>query len=205
MQYDRGRKIRLGLFILFGTALFVAFFYLIGISSQLFSKTATLHTRVRSVSGLHSGDHVRFSGIIIGTVGELMIISDTAVQVDISVDRKMLKFIRKDSKVEIKPEALIGKLEELIYFLDEPQADPAPINAMFIAERAREDGIKVLLSGAGGDDIFTGYRRHSALIFEKYWTWLPSLLRRCLARGIGGLGYEHNNYIRRLKKACAKP
>ena len=115
MQFDRGKKIRLGLFILLGTIIFVAFFYLIGRSSQLFSKTVTLHTIFPSVSGLRTGDHVRFSGIIVGTVDDLQITSDTSVIVDMSIDRKMLRFIRKDSRVEIKPEALIGDKMLVIY------------------------------------------------------------------------------------------
>ena len=49
------------------------------------------------------------------------------------------------------------------FTIDEPQADPAALSALFICTRAREHGITVLLSGAGGDDIFTGYRRHVAL------------------------------------------
>lgn len=115
MQFDRGRKVRLGLFILLGTLIFVAFFYLIGRSSQLFSKTATIHTSFTSVSGLRSGDHVKFSGIIIGTVSKLELTTDTSVVVDMSVDRKMMKFIRKDSRVEIKSEALIGDKMLVIY------------------------------------------------------------------------------------------
>jgi len=108
MQYDRGRKIRLGLFILFGTFLFVAIFYIIGSSSKMFSKVVTVHTSFDAVNGLRSGDHVRFSGIIIGTVSDLSIVTDTSVLVDMGIDRKMIKFVRKDSKAEIKAEALIG-------------------------------------------------------------------------------------------------
>ena len=108
MQNDRGRKIRLGLFILVGFILFIAIFYVIGSSSKLFSKTLTIHTYFKSVNGLRSGNHVRFSGIIIGTVGDLKIVTDTSVHVDMLIDRKMVKFVRKNSKVEIKPEALIG-------------------------------------------------------------------------------------------------
>lgn len=115
MQYNRGKKVRLGLFILLGTLIFVAFFYLIGSSSKLFSKNITLHTTFPHVSGLRSGDHVRFSGIIVGTVSNLLITTDTSVVVDMSVERKMLRFIRKDSKVEIKPEALIGDKMLVIY------------------------------------------------------------------------------------------
>lgn len=115
MEYNRGRKIRLGLFILIGTIIFVTFFYLVGSSSKLFSRSVLLHTEFQSVSGLRPGDHVRFSGIIIGTVSNLEITSDTSVFVDMSIDRKMLKFIRKDSRVEIKPEALIGDKMLVIY------------------------------------------------------------------------------------------
>ena len=115
MQYNKGKKVRLGLFILLGTLIFVAFFYLIGSSSKLFSKNITLHTTFAHVSGLRSGDHVRFSGIIVGTVSNLQITTDTSVVVDMSVERRMLRFIRKDSKVEIKPEALIGDKMLVIY------------------------------------------------------------------------------------------
>jgi asparagine synthase (glutamine-hydrolysing) len=76
-------------------------------------------------------------------------------------------------EVVIEPGA-ISRLEEMVELLDEPQADPAPINAWMIAERARERGIPVLLSGGGGDDLFGGYRRHWALAFERRWAWLPA-------------------------------
>jgi phospholipid/cholesterol/gamma-HCH transport system substrate-binding protein len=88
---------------------------MIGRSSQIFSKTVTLHTVFPSVSGLRSGDHVRFSGIIVGTISGLEITSDTTVVVDMSVERRMLRFIRQDSRVEIKPEALIGDKMVVIY------------------------------------------------------------------------------------------
>jgi len=108
MQYNRGSKVRLGLFILIGTLLFIAVFYIIGSSSKMFSKVTTIHSAFKEVQGLRTGDHVRFSGIIIGTVDNMQIISDTSIMVDMGIDRKMVKFIRKDSKAEIKPEALIG-------------------------------------------------------------------------------------------------
>jgi asparagine synthase (glutamine-hydrolysing) len=56
-------------------------------------------------------------------------------------------------------------------------ADPAALNVFYISQLAREQGIKVLLSGTAGDDLFTGYRRHRALQFEKYWRWLPLSVR----------------------------
>jgi asparagine synthase (glutamine-hydrolysing) len=89
-------------------------------------------------------------------------------------------------EIVLEPDA-IHRLPEMIWWLDEPQADPAPINALLIAERARAMGIPVLLSGAGGDDLFSGYRRHWALGFEKTWSWLPRWVLGPLARGARGL------------------
>ncbi len=82
--------------------------------------------------------------------------------------------------VNIGPE-IIDCLQKMIHHLDEPQADPAPLNVMLISKLAREHGIKVLLSGAGGDDIFTGYRRHYAINQERWWSWWPRSLRAGLA------------------------
>lgn len=110
--------------------------------------------------------------------------------------------------IEIGPD-IIDNLDAMLYHLDEPQADPAPINALLIARQAREDGIPVLLSGAGGDDIFSGYRRHYALRLERTWRWLPHAARAGLAksaRAIAG-GYsavpQSLHPIRRAVKSFA--
>ena len=84
-------------------------------------------------------------------------------------------------EVRVGPE-MIDDLDLMLWHLDEPQADPAPINALYIARGARAAGIPVLLSGAGGDDIFGGYRRHLALRLERAWRWWPAPLRAALAR-----------------------
>jgi len=106
-----------------------------------------------------------------------------------------LREIRVDS-------AIILQLERMIWHLDEPQGDPAPINAMLIAEQARRDGVKVLLSGAGGDDIFSGYRRHAALQYERLWGWLPLRIRRSLAHWSRDMRKEPA-WRRRLARAFA--
>jgi asparagine synthase (glutamine-hydrolysing) len=59
--------------------------------------------------------------------------------------------------------------------------------------------MKVLLSGAGGDDLFTGYRRHRAVNAEKYWRWLPRGVRSKLAQFTGELD-QRRTWCRRLSK-----
>lgn len=55
-----------------------------------------------------------------------------------------------------------AELAEMVWILDEPQPDFAPLAVRAISRAAASLDIPVLLSGAGGDDIFTGYRRHVA-------------------------------------------
>jgi asparagine synthase (glutamine-hydrolysing) len=79
--------------------------------------------------------------------------------------------------------ATMDDLASMVWQLDEPQADLAPLNVGLISRSARAAGIKVLLSGAGGDDIFSGYRRHQSLQLEPVWSWLPRPARGAL-RGL---------------------
>lgn len=106
------------------------------------------------------------------------------------------------SVIDISPDQMLADLETMIYHLDEPLADPAALNVMYISKLARENGIKVLLSGAGGDDLFTGYRRHYALMLERWWSWLPQRFRHGLSQTTSKL--DKNNLIgRRLAKVFA--
>ena len=101
--------------------------------------------------------------------------------------------------IYVGPE-MVDELPKMVFHLDEPQADPAPINALFISRLAREHGIKVLLSGAGGDDIFTGYRRHYALNQEPLWSWLPHGVRKGISRAAGSMR-PTTELRRRISKA----
>jgi asparagine synthase (glutamine-hydrolysing) len=127
---------------------------------------------------------------------------------DLPYARRVAEHLGVDlEEIRIGP-ASIDRLEEMVALLDEPQADPAPINALYIAERARALGIPVLLSGAGGDDIFSGYRRHRALRFEHWWTWLPSSVRiaiqaSALRAAMGGGNNQGRVLGRRLTKMFA--
>jgi asparagine synthase (glutamine-hydrolysing) len=101
--------------------------------------------------------------------------------------------------VRIDAACMAEDLEGMVSRLDEPLADPAPLNVLYISRLAREHGVKVLLSGAGGDDLFTGYRRHRALMAERYWNWLPQPVRRGLQSLTTRLD-QRNALGRRLRK-----
>jgi len=102
-------------------------------------------------------------------------------------------------EVTVSP-AIADDLPWMVEQLDEPQADPACLNAWYICRTARELGYKVLLSGAGGDDLLTGYRRHFAVQSERWWSWLPPGGRRLLASLAAALP-SHGSLTRRIGKA----
>ncbi|MBK9022411.1 MAG: hypothetical protein IPL69_00085 [Saprospiraceae bacterium] len=68
-------------------------------------------------------------------------------------DLKYAKIVAKHLNVELdilKTEIDIVKdFDKMIWHLDEPQADAAPLNVLAICERAREKGDVVLLGGDG--------------------------------------------------------
>lgn len=101
--------------------------------------------------------------------------------------------------VKIDASRMAHDLPALVAYCDEPLADPAPLNVLYMSRLARELGIKVLLSGTGADDIFGGYRRHRALMAEKYWSWLPKASRLGLEKLTATLD-TNVPFNRRLRK-----
>ena len=123
-----------------------------------------------------------------GTTDDLQYARRVAKHLNVSLD-----------VVQINSTKMASDIELMVKTLDEPIADPAALNVLYISQLAREQGIKVLLSGAGGDDLFTGYRRHYALMTEHWWTWLPIKIRNTLGNLSSKLN-QNNLLSRRVTK-----
>jgi phospholipid/cholesterol/gamma-HCH transport system substrate-binding protein len=108
MKKDTSFKIKLGIFISLGVALFIVGIYFIGEKQQLFRSTFHLSGVFRDVAGLQAGNNVRLSGINVGTVEDINIVSDTSVRVEILIDEHTRKFIKKDAIASIGSEGLMG-------------------------------------------------------------------------------------------------
>jgi len=108
MKKETTNKLKLGIFISLGITMFILAIYLVGERHQLFRHTFHLSGVFRDVSGLQAGNNVRLSGINVGTVNNITIISDTSVRVDILIDESTRKFITKDAVAGIGSEGLMG-------------------------------------------------------------------------------------------------
>jgi len=101
-------KVRLGLFVAGGIALFVLTIFIIGKQKNLFNPVFKLTTTFYNVSGLQVGNNIRFSGIVVGTVDNIAIINDSTVRVTMLVKKEVKQFIKSDSEVAVGSEGLIG-------------------------------------------------------------------------------------------------
>jgi asparagine synthase (glutamine-hydrolysing) len=118
---------------------------------------------------------------------------------DLFYAKKVASLLNVDLNIVKADINILDRFDEMIWHLDEPQADAAPLNVLNIAQLAKEMGIKVLLGGAGGDDIFSGYRRHQAIGLEKYFKVIPTPIGSLIKQLISFLPTK-NTFIRRLRK-----
>jgi len=84
----------------------------------------------------------------------------------------------ENHRIVVEPD-VADLLPRLTWHMDEPTADPAIITAYLVSREARKQST-VLLSGVGGDELFAGYRKHSAHYWAQAYQRIPSTARRLL-------------------------
>jgi phospholipid/cholesterol/gamma-HCH transport system substrate-binding protein len=102
------QQIKLGAFVLAGVALFLVSVFFIGSENNIFSRTFTVSAVFRNVEGLKPGDNVWLSGVKIGTVSDVRIVSEGKVIVDLSLKENQNRFIQQDAIASIGSDGLVG-------------------------------------------------------------------------------------------------
>ncbi len=104
------------------------------------------------------------------------------------------------SKV-ITKEEYFKKLPNIIYYMDEPVADPSAIALYFVTELASEN-VKVSLSGEGADEIFGGYNIYQEPLTDAWYYKLPYPIRFVIGKVASIFPHKRgiNFLIRRGKK-----
>ena len=118
---------------------------------------------------------------------------------DLYYAKKVAKHLEVDLEIVKSDVDIVRDFDKMIWHLDEPQADAAPLNVLKISKLARTNGDLVLLGGTAGDDIFSGYRRHQAILMEKYFKITPVFLTRSI-QNLVNLMPQNNPAIRRATK-----
>jgi phospholipid/cholesterol/gamma-HCH transport system substrate-binding protein len=102
------KKLVVAFFILVGLLLFLVAIFVIGSKQNMFTSTLRVNAAFETVSGLLEGSNVRFNGISVGSVDKINIVSGSQVMVEMTIVSSVRKFIKRDSKVKIVSEGLIG-------------------------------------------------------------------------------------------------
>jgi phospholipid/cholesterol/gamma-HCH transport system substrate-binding protein len=108
MKTTSGQKIKIGLFVVAGLIVIILGIFFIGSTKSLFNSTFTVYGVFNNVSGLQVGNNVRFAGINVGVVQGIEILNDTSVKVNLTLNSDVKKFIKKDAKVSIGSDGLMG-------------------------------------------------------------------------------------------------
>lgn len=136
MNKETLNNTRLGIFVIIGTILLVAGLYLIGSNRNIFGKTFTAYATFEDVNGLMVGNNVRFAGIKVGTVSDIAIVNDTTIKVEMSIEKDMMKVIRRNSIAAISTDGLMG--DKLV------NIEPGSPDAPFIQEGDELSSLPIL-------------------------------------------------------------
>jgi asparagine synthase (glutamine-hydrolysing) len=101
-------------------------------------------------------------------------------EVDVAVASAEAIGARHVTKVVSQAE-FVAALPEIVWYLDEPVADPALVPLFFIAREARKH-VKVVLSGEGADELFGGYTIYREPLSLKPFDYLPRPVRKSLGK-----------------------
>ncbi|HEY3737050.1 MAG TPA: asparagine synthase C-terminal domain-containing protein, partial [Jatrophihabitans sp.] len=102
-------------------------------------------------------------------------------EIDVAAESAAAIGVEHITKV-VTAEEMMESLPLIVWYLDDPVADPALVPLYFIAREARKH-VKVVLSGEGADELFGGYTIYREPISLRHFEMLPQGLRR----GLGAL------------------
>ncbi len=74
---------------------------------------------------------------------------------------KKLKLENK--KISLSPKMILNEFKNILIKADQPHAVSSAIGISIVSKKAKKDGVKVLISGDGADEMFGGYKWYSYL------------------------------------------
>ena len=102
------------------------------------------------------------------------------------------KFSTDHHEISVSQSDVLTAVPDALRAMDLPTMDG--INTYFVSREARRAGVKVALSGLGGDEVFAGYSSFRSVprmeTFAQFWKHVPGFVRTPLASAFGALAPE---------------
>ncbi len=133
------RAVIVGVFVFAGLIFLLAAVLIVGNLRETFNRKMELVSLFDDISGLQPGNNVWFSGVKIGTVSSLNFHGKSQVEVNMNVAISAQKYIRKDAKVKLSNDGLIGNKILVIYggteeFAQVQEGDTLEVEKTFTSE-----------------------------------------------------------------------
>jgi phospholipid/cholesterol/gamma-HCH transport system substrate-binding protein len=109
------RGVLVGLFVFIGLLLLISGILMVGNLHGTFTRKMQVMAIFDDVNGLQAGNNVWFSGVKVGTVSEIEFYKKSLVAVTVNIDLKAQEYIRKDAKIKVSADGLIGNKILVIY------------------------------------------------------------------------------------------
>jgi phospholipid/cholesterol/gamma-HCH transport system substrate-binding protein len=157
MNKDTGSNWKLGMFVIVGLILFILTIYFVGKQQNLFGSTIQLKSKFKTVSGLKVGNNVRFSGINVGTVDEIQLVTDSSVVVVLILQKDVQKYIKTDAIASIGSDGLMG--DKVLTISPGTSSNKIVKDNDFIASKAAvemEDLMKSVKTSVDNAGLITG-------------------------------------------------
>jgi len=109
------------------------------------------------------------------------------------------KFRTDHHEINVSQGDVLASIPDALRAMDLPTMDG--VNTYFVSRETRAAGVKVALSGLGGDEVFGGYSSFHTVPrmehFSQYWAHVPRSLRSAFASAFGALA-PRNDQNRKL-------
>ncbi|MBE7639175.1 MCE family protein [Salegentibacter sp. BLCTC] len=110
MKSNSKQNLKLGLLIIAGIIIFSLAVFSIGKKQNLFGDSILISSVFKNVNGLQPGNNVRYSGVNVGTVKDIKFLNDTAICVDMLINRETGSLIKYSSLATINSDGLVGSM-----------------------------------------------------------------------------------------------
>lgn len=131
------------------------------------------------------------SSLLTATISQETKLEAFTITTDSPLDEtRYARFVANRFKIDlhtrrVTADDFFDRIEDWLYFNDDPVSDPSALALMILSEHARASGMKVMLAGEGADEIFGGYNSYRRYALMKAVAAIPFMasIGRMISRG----------------------